>query len=466
MSQNDTSIAQDARVLVVDDDRQILKAAQIVLKRHFAEVATLDAPRALEHQLVQHAYDVILLDMNFAAGATSGEEGLHWLGVARRLAPDAQLILMTAWADVDTAVTAMRHGATDFVVKPWDNARLIATVTAAARLARSERELQRLQDRQQVLEADAGAHRIVGESPAMQSLLAQIGKIAGTDANVLILGENGTGKELVARAIHRQSQRRDRGFFGVDMGAISESLFESELFGHRKGAFTDAREERAGRFEIASGGTLFLDEIGNLTLPMQAKLLGALESRTVTRVGSDRPVAVDVRLICATNLSAAQMRDTQRFRQDLLYRINTIELTVPPLRERRGDIPLLAGHFAGMYARKYGKPRLRIDDAAIGRLCAWPWPGNVRELRHVVERVVIMSEHPVLQLDGVLPATAPATANPGGTADDLPLNLDELEKLAIGRALARYEGNLSRAAQALGLGRSTLYRKMARHGLS
>jgi DNA-binding NtrC family response regulator len=465
MSQNDTRPAHDARVLVVDDDRQILKAAQIVLKRHFAQVTTLDEPRALEHQLVQHAYDVILLDMNFAAGATSGAEGLHWLGVARRLAPGAQLILMTAYADLDTAVTAMRHGASDFVVKPWDNARLIATVTAAARLAKSERELQRLQDRQQLLEADTEAHPIVGESPAMKSLLAQIGKIAGTDVNVLILGENGTGKELVARAIHRQSQRRSRGFFGVDMGAISASLFESELFGHRKGAFTDAREDRAGRFEIASGGTLFLDEIGNLTLPMQAKLLGALESRTITRVGSDRPVPVDVRLICATNLSAAQVRDTQRFRQDLLYRINTIELTVPPLRERRGDIPLLAAHFADIYARRYGKPRLRIDAAAIERLCAWPWPGNVRELRHVIERVVILSEHPVLQLDGVLPATAPADASRDGP-DHLPLNLDELEKLAIGRALARYEGNLSRAAQALGLGRSTLYRKMARHGLS
>jgi two-component system response regulator HydG len=457
-------VASDARVLVVDDDPQILKAAQIILKRQFGAVETLDRPVDLEHRLVQQDFDVILLDMNFAAGATSGEEGLHWLAVARKLAPDAKLILMTAFADVNTAVNAMRHGASDFVVKPWDNARLIATVTAAARLAKADRELGRLRSRQQVLDADADQHRIVGDSAALKALLTQIGKVGATDANVLILGENGTGKELVARAIHRQSQRRERGFFGVDMGALTESLFESELFGHRRGAFTDAREDRAGRFEIASGGTLFLDEIGNLSLPMQAKLLGALESRAITRVGSDRPIPVDVRVICATNLGERELRDPARFRQDLLYRINTIELRLPPLRERGEDVALLAEHFATHYARKYGKPRLRIDQAAITRLRGWSWPGNVRELRHVIERVVIMSEHPTLQLDGVLP---PTSAEPAAlAAADLPLNLEQLERLAIGRALTRYEGNLSRAAHALGLGRSTLYRKMARHGLS
>jgi DNA-binding NtrC family response regulator len=457
--------ALDARILLVDDDRQILRAAQIILKQHFAGIDVLDQPVDLEHRLVQQDFDVILLDMNFAPGATSGAEGLHWLEVVRRLAPDAKVILMTAYADVDTAVNAMRHGASDFVVKPWDNARLVATVTAAARLAKADREVRRLQSRQQILDGDADAeqYRIVGRSKALQALLAQIGRIAATDANVLILGENGTGKELVARAIHRQSQRRDRGFFGVDLGAISESLFESELFGHRKGAFTDAREDRAGRLEVASGGTLFLDEIGNLSLPMQAKLLGALSTRTITRVGTDRPIRVDLRLVCATNLPEKDMRDGARFRQDLLYRVNTIELRLPPLRERREDIPLLARHFADLYARKYGKPLLRIDDAAIARLCAWSWPGNVRELRHVIERVVILSEHPVLQLDGVLPVAEPPTVT---TAEELPLNLDQLERLAIERALARHEGNLSRAALALGLGRSTLYRKMARHGLS
>jgi len=452
----------DVSVLVVDDDRAILKAAQLLLKHHFSHVDVLDRPAELPQRLSQHEFDVVLLDMNFAAGATAGEEGLHWLGVVRRLVPATKLILMTAYGGVDAAVNAMRHGASDFVVKPWDNARLIATVTAAARLAQADRELHRLKARQQVLEGDADQYRIVGESRALKTLLAQIDKVAGTDANVLILGENGTGKELIARAVHRQSPRRDRGFVGVDLGALSESLFESELFGHRKGAFTDAREDRAGRFEVASGGTLFLDEVGNLSLQMQAKLLGALETRTVTRVGSDRPVPVDVRVICATNLIGREIRDTARFRQDLLYRINTIELRLPPLRERQEDIALLAGHFASFYARKYGKPRPRIDAAVIERLCAYPWPGNVRELRHVIERVVIMSEVPTLQLDGVLPApSAPEADIPA----NIPLNLDALERLAIERALLMHAGNLSRAAQTLGLGRSTLYRKMARHGL-
>jgi DNA-binding NtrC family response regulator len=454
--------SMDASVLVVDDDRSILKAAQLLLKHHFVHVEAMDRPQELPQRLGQREFDVVLLDMNFVAGATAGEEGMHWLGVTRRAAPSTKVILMTAYGGVDVAVNAMRHGASDFVVKPWDNARLIATVSSAARLAQADRELNRLKSRQQVLEGDADQYHIIGESSALKTLLAQIGKVAGTDANVLILGENGTGKELVARAIHRQSPRHARGFVGVDLGALSESLFESELFGHRKGAFTDAREDRAGRFEIASGGTLFLDEIGNLGLQMQPKLLGALETRAVTRVGSDRPLPVDVRVICATNLSEREIRDPARFRQDLLYRINTIELRLPPLRERREDIPLLAQHFANSFARKYGKPQPRIDASAIERLRAYAWPGNVRELKHVIERVVIMSEVPSLQLDGVLPAPTPAeTTTPGS----IPLNLEQLERLAIERALLLHAGNLSRAAQTLGLGRSTLYRKMARHGL-
>jgi len=458
-----TADPTNVRVLVVDDDPQILRACRLILKQQFAQVETLERPADLAPRLEAQDFDVVLLDMNFAPGATNGSEGMHWLGIAQRSAPRTKVILMTAYGGVDTAVGAMRHGASDFVIKPWDNARLIASVTAAARLARTDRELHRLQDRQQVLEADATAeqHALVGHSPAFTALMAQIGKVAATDAAVLIIGENGTGKELVARAIHRQSQRAARGFVGVDLGALSESLFESELFGHRKGAFTDAREDRAGRFEVATGGTLFLDEIGNLSLQMQAKLLGALETRRVARVGSDREIPVDVRVICATNLGERELRDPAHFRQDLLYRINTIELKIPPLRERPGDIPLLAEHFAGIYSRKYGKPRLRIDAAAMDRLRAWPWPGNVRELRHVIERVVILSEHPTMQLEGMLPAAAPAPL----TEKNLPLNLDELEKIAIERALSECNGNLSRAALALGLGRSTLYRKMARHGL-
>jgi len=451
------------RVAIVDDDPHVLKAARIILRRHFDEVEALDQPQDLEHRLLQVHFDVILLDMNFAAGATSGGEGLHWLNVVRRLDSDAKVVLMTAFAGVDTAVYAMRQGASDFLVKPWDNARLIATVTAAARLARSDRELTHLKHRQRLLESDAEQHRLLGRSKAITDLLVKIGKVATTDANVLILGENGTGKELVARAIHRHSNRRDRGFFSLDMGAVSESLFESELFGHRKGAFTDAREDRAGRFEIASGGTLFLDEIGNLSLPMQAKLLGALSTRAVTRVGSDRPIDVDVRVVCATNLSEFEIREPGRFRQDLLYRINTIELRLPPLRARQEDIPLLAEHFAEHFSRKYSKSHNVIDSAIVKRLCEWSWPGNVRELRHVIERAVILSEAPTLQLDRVLPADAlQASHRPD---QELPFELLALERLAIERALLRYEGNLTRAAQALGVGRSTLYRKMVLHAL-
>jgi DNA-binding NtrC family response regulator len=460
MSGDSTNI----RVLVVDDDRQILRACRLILKQHFAHIETLEDPGGIPGVLAQQDFDVVLLDMNFAPGATDGREGLHWLQAARRAAPHAQVMLMTAYGGVQAAVDAMRHGACDFVVKPWDNARLVASVTAAARLAQSDRELHRLKNRQQVLEADAAAdaQEIIGNSPAMRALQAQIAKVAATDASVLITGENGTGKELVARAIHRQSLRQAQGFVGVDLGALSEGLFESELFGHRKGAFTDAREDRAGRFEVASGGTLFLDEIGNLSLQMQAKLLGALETRRVARVGADRAMPVDVRVICATNLDDRALRDPARFRQDLLYRINTIELAIPPLRDRRADIPLLAEHFAGFYARKYGKPRLRIDAAAMQRLRDWDWPGNVRELRHVIERVVILSEQPTMRLDGMLPE-APAMLP---LDKSLPLNLDALEQLAIRRALLEHDGNLSRAAQALGLGRSTLYRKMARHGIA
>ena len=455
---------ETGKVLIVDDDAEVLLAAEMVLKRQFPEVVTASTPASIERLLGQHSFDVILLDMNFTAGATSGEEGIHWLRVAQRLAPDSKVVLMTAYGGVDEAVNAMRAGAADFVVKPWENAKLVATVSAVAQLSRADREVRQLRGRAQALndvqwrETD----RIVGEAGGMRQVVADIAKVARTEANVLITGENGTGKELVARAIHRASLRDGQAFVGVDLGAITETLFESELFGHRKGAFTDAREDRAGRFEAASGGTLFLDEIGNLGLGMQAKLLGALETMTVTRVGSDRPIRVDARVICATNLSPEQLRDPARFRQDLLYRINTIEIRIPALRERRTDIPLLVAHYAQLYARKYGRPALSVPPDTMSRLQQYRWPGNVRELRHAVERAVIMSENGSFPIDSVvLPAEAAAPPQAFATT----LNLDELEKQAIERALVQYQGNLTRAAQALGLGRTTLYRKMARHGL-
>ena len=447
-------------ILIVDDDAEVLLAAELVLKKAFQNVVTASEPDHIRQLLEQRTFDVILLDMNFSAGATSGHEGIHWLRTAQSLAPDTKVILMTAYGGVEAAVNAMREGAEDFVMKPWDNAKLVATVSAVARLARADREVASLRRRQRSLNAYIGQdiEPIVGNSEALRQVLASIDKVARTDANVLIVGENGTGKELVARAIHGRSLRRDQVFISVDLGAISESLFESELFGHKRGAFTDAREDRAGRFEVASGGTLFLDEIGNLSLPMQAKLLGALESMTVTRVGTDRPVKVDARVICATNLAPADLRVPSRFRQDLLYRINTIEIRVPPLRERSEDIPAIAVHYARLYARKYNKSEPHLDAAAFDRLRQYDWPGNVRELRHAIERLVIMSDHGPLQLEGVVPAAE-------GPAQPATLNLEALEKQAIQRAIAQHQGNLSKAAQSLGLGRTTLYRKMSRYGL-
>jgi two-component system, NtrC family, response regulator HydG len=451
---------QPCDILIVDDDAEVLLAAELVLKAHFQTVVTATDPAQIRILLGRRAFDVILLDMNFTAGATSGREGLDWLKAAQAIAPDTKVILMTAYGGIETAVNAMREGASDFVVKPWDNAKLAATVSTVARLARADREVASLRRRQRALnESPApGVDHIVGDSEGLRQVLSSIAKVARTDANVLILGENGTGKELVAREIHRQSLRREQPFVSVDLGAITESLFESELFGHRRGAFTDAREDRAGRFELAQGGTLFLDEIGNLSLAMQAKLLGALESMTVTRVGADRPTRIDARLICATNLSATDLRASTQFRQDLLYRINTIEIRVPALRERSDDIAALAAYFARLYARKYNKPEPGFDATAARKLKQYHWPGNVRELRHVIERLVIMSEGGTLHLDD-LPISPPQPAQP------VTLNLEALEKEAIRRAISLHQGNLSKAAQSLGLSRTTLYRKMTRYEL-
>jgi two-component system response regulator HydG len=452
--------AEPSDILIVDDDSEVLLAAELVLKKHFRRVVATSDPGEIKPLLARHSFEVILLDMNFSVGATSGQEGLDWLKTVQALAPDAKVIFMTAYGGVEAAVNAIRKGATDFVVKPWDNAKLVATVSSVARLSHADREVASLRRQQRSLNEYIGQEldRIVGAAPGLRQMLASISKVACTDASVLIVGENGTGKELAARAIHSQSLRSDRVFVSVDLGALSESLFESELFGHRKGAFTNAREERAGRFETASGGTLFLDEIGNLSLQMQAKLLGALETMMISRLGSDRPIRIDARVICATNLRAEELRDPTRFRQDLLYRINTIEIRVPPLRERIEDVPLLVAHYAALYARRYGKPEPRFDAAALERLQRYHWPGNVRELRHAIERVVIMTDQGMPQLEGILP--------PLPAMDPVTLNLEQLEKEAIQKAIDRHQGNLSKAAQSLGLGRTTLYRKMARYGLA
>lgn len=456
-----TKRMEQSTVLIVDDDADVLLAAEIVLKRHFGKITTADDPERLPSLLAGGGYDVLLLDMNFTAGRTSGQEGLDWLAAAQRISPDTKVILMTAYGAVETAVKAIKEGASDFVVKPWDNDRLIATVASTLRFSQAARTVRALSSVQRVLNEDTAqiGREIIGGSGAMEHVMSQVEKVAATDASVLILGENGTGKELIARAIHRASSRAGRAFVHVDLGAIAESLFESELFGHKKGAFTDAREDRAGRFEVASGGTLFLDEIGNLSVQMQAKLLGALQSRTVSRVGSDSPIAVDARIVSATNMSPEDLSDAEHFRQDLRYRINTVEITLPPLRERPDDIPPLLEYYTSHFARKYGKGGLALAPDAIVALRQYHWPGNVRELVHSVERAVIMADGDRLRPEDLLlkHETAPVDA-----AD---LNLENLEARAIRQAIARHEGNLTQAARELGLGRTTLYRKMAKHGI-
>lgn len=451
-------------ILIVDDDADVRLTAELVLKKEFRRVATESDPRRLAAALRGERFDVVLLDMNFSPGMTSGQEGVECLRVVEKLSPDTKVIFMTAYGGVETAVKAMKEGASDFVVKPWDNQKLVATVDATLRFSQAAQTVKDLETKQRELSRYIGAPDadIVGRSPAIARLLGDIQKVARTGASVLVLGENGTGKELVARAIHRTSARAGNPFVHVDLGAVPESLFESELFGHKKGAFTDAKEDRAGRFEIAAGGTLFLDEIGNLTLPLQAKLLGVLQTGQVTRVGADKPVQMDVRIVSATNMARDDLLDKQQFRQDLLYRINTVEIHVPPLRERPDDIGLLIDHYAQSFAKKYSKRVAPVAARTLEELREYAWPGNVRELVHAVERAVIMAEDSSLRLQDLL-VQRRAVAAPQDPQQQL--NLEALEKTAIRQAIAKHGGNLSKAAQELGLGRTTLYRKMTKHGL-
>ncbi len=452
------------KVLVIDDDEDVLHAARLFLKQHFVAVHTEKKPEMLPGLLKNENYDVILLDMNFTRDVSSGSEGFYWLNQILTVDPSAVVVLITAFGDVEMAVQAIKAGATDFVLKPWQNEKLLATLSAAMNLRQSRVEVSHLKMQQQQLSADLDQQfqDFVGASAAMQNIFATIKKVAHTDANVLILGENGTGKELVARELHRQSQRGREVFISVDMGALSETLFESELFGHVKGAFTDAKEERAGRFEIASGGTLFLDEIGNLSLPLQAKLLTALQNRQITRLGSNQPRPIDIRLICATNMPIHDLVAEKRFRQDLLYRINTVEIKLPPLRERLEDIPLLVDHFLHLYSKKYQKPLKRVNAATFKKLEKYAWPGNVRELQHALERAVILGEEQVLQPGDFL--LLPAEAKENGLVFDN-YNLEEVEKAVIRRTISKHGGNISQAARELGLTRTSLYRRLEKYGL-
>jgi two-component system response regulator HydG len=459
-----TATPSSARILVVDDEEDILQAARLLLKRHFSSVQTLRDPAALPERVRLNAFDVLVLDMNFVAGADDGKEGLKWLAEVLRLDPHAVVVLVTAHSGVELAVEAMKQGAADFVTKPWENERLLGTLLAAVNLRRSRIEAAELRHRNRGLAAATRVgSEMIGTSTGALRVFESIRRAAPTDANVLVLGENGTGKELVAREIHRHSRRAQEVFLRVDLGALSPQLFESELFGHRRGAFTDAKEDRTGLFRAATGGTLFLDEIGNLPLHLQSKLLTALERHEVVPVGANKPEPIDVRLVCATNLAPQQLADPDRFREDLLYRINTVEILVPPLRERREDIPLLLDHFIALYAQKYNFPVKRLSAAALDELTANPWPGNVRALRHAVERAVIFSEGAMFE-----PKDFSLAAPRVGAAANLPADgstLDTVEKNAIARALEKHQGNVSRAADALGITRASLYRRKEKYGL-
>lgn len=458
------------KILIIDDNEDILVAAKLFLKRHFAQIDTLDSPKRIPEFIQSENYDIILLDMNFTRDASSGREGFDWLERILEIDPSAVVVLMTAYGDVQTAVEAIKAGAVNFVLKPWDNEKFLATLYSSLKLRESKLEVKELRLRQQSLNSHLNNKykEIIGQSEAMLEIFNLIDKVAATNANVLILGENGTGKELIARAIHRHSDRNNQAFINVDLGSISESLFESELFGHKKGAFTDAKEDRPGRFEIATGGTLFLDEIGNLSLPLQAKLLTALQSRKISPVGSNKIIPVDIRLISATNMKLYEMVDEGKFRQDLLYRINTIEINLPPLRERTSDIPLLAEHFIKIYAKKYNKTIAGISEQAIKELQSHSWPGNIRELQHSLERGVIMANGDTLQIDDFNLTKARTTGQKENqlTEDALDnLSLEELERKTIAKTLLSFDGNITLTANKLGLTRASLYRRLKKYGL-
>ncbi len=457
-------MSKTGKILAVDDNQDILFALKLLLRSEVERVETLASPERIPEMMAEDTWDVILLDMNFTKDAISGQEGFDWLNKILLLDPQAVVVFITAYGDAEKAVKAIKSGATDFVLKPWQNEKLLATINSAVKLRKSRLEADQLRQKQREISAvlDRPFTDFIGQSPEMMQVFTTIKKVSSTDANVLILGENGTGKELVARAIYRNSLRKDEVFINVDLGSITETLFESELFGHEKGAFTDAKAMKQGRFEIASGGTLFLDEIGNLSPQMQTKLLTVIERREVTRVGANKAMPINVRLICATNNDIHQDVLEGKFRQDLLYRINTVEIPLPPLRERTGDIQLLADHFLIIYSKKYRKNVRGYLSGALKKLMQYQWPGNVRELQHAIERAVIMTESDMLTPEDFIMS---GQARKGGEPEFGSNDLDEIEKTVIQKVLKQYQGNITQAAQELGLTRTSLYRRMEKHDL-
>jgi len=448
---------KNASILVIDDDQDVLTAVRLLLKTEVKNVVTEKNPQNLRW-LLKDAYDVILLDMNFTSSINTGNEGLFWLKEIRKIKSDVSVIMITAYGDIDLAVRSLKEGATDFVIKPWHNEKLLGIIKEALR----KKENKIVSVSQQNGDSVIGKE-LIGESEVMEEIFLKIGKIAPTDANILILGENGTGKDLIAKAIHQQSMRADKPFIKVDVGALTESLFESELFGHKKGAFTDAREDRIGRFEMANGGTLFLDEIGNISLHQQAKLLSVLQNRQISRIGSNEIVPIDIRLICATNVSLAELGNESRFRKDLIYRINTVEITMPPLRKRGNDIILLARHFARLYSNKYMKITPEFDKKAAEKLLSYNYPGNVRELQYTIERAVIMADEEVLQPKDLIfsPLETPSVSE----NEPAELKLSAIEKNTILKVIEKHNGNITKAAKELGLTRTALYRRLSKYDI-
>jgi len=454
----------DANILVIDDDDDILLSARLFLKQHFNQVLTCKSPREINVLLSKNEVDIILLDMNYQKGASDGREGLYWLEHILSIDKDYVVILMTAFGNVELAVQAIKKGATDFILKPWENEKLFATLSAGAKLRQSNKKVKKLEKINTSIQGDIARklEHIVGNDESVQHLQKTLIKVAPTDANVLILGENGTGKQVFAYELHKNSLRRKQIFMHVDLGSLNENLFESELFGYAKGAFTDAKEDKPGRFEMADGGTIFLDEIGNLSLPLQAKLLSVLQNRTVIRLGESKERKIDVRLISATNMPLNEMVAKGTFRQDLLFRINTVELILPPLRQRGNDIVLLAYHFLQSFSNKYHKNIKNINTKAEQTLLNYSWPGNIRELQHVLERAVIMTEGLEIS-ENDLQLSPQKFGNQAVLQTDMPL--DEMEKMMVNKAIEKHKGNISRAAAELGLTRAALYRRIEKFGL-
>jgi len=447
-------------LLIIDDDLAVLESLELLLRGESRSVKGLSDPKQLNSVLESKIFDSVLLDMNFTTGRNTGNEGIFWLREIRKKDPDLSVIMITAYGDVDLAVKAMKMGAFDFVQKPWKSEKLISTLNAACQLSISRRKVKLLESKKEVLQEDRERQypEIIGRSPQILEVHQIIRKVAKTDTSVLIQGEKGTGKELIAWEIHRQSRRKDQLFVTVDLGSLSASLFESELFGHKKGAFTDAREDRAGRFQAAHGGTLFLDEIGNVPLHLQSKLLSVLQNKEVIPLGSNKAVPVDVRIISATNMDLAQMVNKGLFREDLYYRIHTIQIESPSLKDRGQDIGLLADHFLEGYAKKYGKQNLRLSNKSLEKLYRHSWPGNIRELQHSIENLVIMAEGDSIQPDEINLSSSFST-------EESSLNLEHVERNTIRKALTKYRGNYTSIASELGISRTTLYHKIRKYGL-